>query len=120
MKQLFNSTVSALCHVLVRNGFARDVGISSPSACNAAARFAVAQHAGMPDFLRGPLFFLTILFGIQAFIKSGRFFHLQSPEARWAHVLAWKSSRLGVRRDLIRFYESLTVLVWSSRKSTVR
>lgn len=120
MKPLFHSTVSALCHVLVRKGFAGDDAEFSPSVCNDAVRFALAQHAGMPDFLRGPLFLLTVVFGLQAFGKSGRLFHRQTPEARWAHVLAWKSSRLGARRDLIRFYESLTVLVWAARRPAAR
>ena len=120
MKQLFHSTVSALCYALIQKGFDGDGGVASPSVCNAAARFALAQHAGMPDFLRAPLFALTMVFGIQAFLKSGRLFHQQSPEARWAHVLAWKSSRVGVRRDLIRFYESLAVLVWGARRPAVQ
>jgi hypothetical protein len=63
----------------------------------------------MPDFLRLPLATLTLLFGWSSIVRAGRPFHRLDPESRLRHLRVWKESRLGFRRDLVKFYETLAV-----------
>lgn len=113
MKFFAHATVSALCYSLVR-----ELCLAGPRAVGAepndVVRFVLAQQGRMPDLLRLPMLVLTVVFDVQSLLKSGVCFHQLPHEQRWQHILAWKHSRLGVRRDLIRFYESLAVLGWYS------
>ncbi len=74
--------------------------------------FVLKQHARMPDYLRLPLTVLTVVFDAWSIPFSGRLFHRLPRERRWRQVSAWRRSRLGFRRDLVRFYETLAVFGW--------
>lgn len=82
---------------------------------NDVVAFVAAQQRRMPDILRRPILLLTLLFGWSAFLRTGRVFHRQALRVRAAHVAAWRTSRLGVCRDLIRFYESVALLALYDR-----
>jgi hypothetical protein len=103
---VFTNTVSALCYDLARS---HDPG-SLP--CNDVVRFALRQHARLPVFLRWPLRWATIAFGLAGATPYWR----RSVEARRRRCESWRQSRLGPCRDLIRFYESLTVMALYSRR----
>jgi hypothetical protein len=47
-------------------------------------------------------------------LRAGKPFHVQDHPARWRQVEAWRRSRLGPCRDLIRFYESMAIFAWFS------
>lgn len=81
---------------------------------NRVVKFVIGQRARMPDLLGLPMMLLTIVFNLQALIFHGASFNRLAHEQRWEHILAWRNSRIGARRDLIRFYESLAVLGWYS------
>jgi len=108
---LSQATISALSYSIVTE---ECLGgrISTTFECNRVVRFIFAQCQAMPDFLRGPLWVLTLLFAVQSLAQSGRWFHQRSHSKRWQQVLAWKHSRFGFRRDLIYFYESLSLVSW--------
>jgi hypothetical protein len=70
----------------------------------------------MPDYLRLPFRCLTLLFDAWALPLTGRPFHCASAAQRLRQVRAWRSSRLGFRRDFIKFYESLALFAWYSER----
>ena len=113
MDKLFCSTVSALCYSLAPSGC---VGGNDRAAVgrNLIVDFVLGQYRAMPDFLRLPIFILTLGFSMGTFFRDGTHFRSLGPERREVHIRLWKLSRLGVRRDLMRFYESMAVLAGQS------
>jgi hypothetical protein len=107
----FPDTVSALTYSIIRERCA-DPPADAGFPHNRVTRFVLEQHARMPDYLRLPLALLTLAFDAWAIPFTGSPFHRLPHERRWRQVLAWKRSSLGVRRDLIRFYESLVIFGW--------
>ena len=107
----FRFTVSALAYSIIweRCG---EAGSGLDFLHNRAVRFVLEQHARMPDYLRLPLAGLTLVLDAWAIPLTGHPFHRLPHERRWRQILAWKSSTLGFRRDLIRFYESLVIFGW--------
>ena len=104
-------TVWALAYSIVR---AR-CGDASPLADdrhNRVARYVLAQHAGMPDYLRLPFAALTVVFGLSALALTGRTFRALPHERRWRVVEAWRRLPVSFARDLLRFYEGLVVFAW--------
>jgi len=109
----FEETVSALCYSIIRER----CGPPGPEAefpNNRVVRFVLEQHGRMPDFLRFGLRELTVLFDLCGLLRRGRPFHRWDHEQRLKQIAAWRSSSLGFRRDLIKFYESLVVFCWYS------
>jgi hypothetical protein len=74
----------------------------------------LSQHAHMPDYLRFPFKCVVLLFDACGFLHTGRPFHRLSHERRWRVIRTWQRSRLGFRRDFIRFFLTLTVFAWYS------
>jgi len=81
---------------------------------NDLARFLLVQQSNLPDYLQFGIRAATALFDA-AGLPNGGFFHSLHPAKRQKQVLAWKHSRLGFQRDLIRYYESLSTLALFSR-----
>jgi len=109
-KVWFNDTVSALAYSLAQRfvpGYA-DPKFQPPY--NDVARFILRQHGRMTDYLRLPMFAATIGFDAAAALSRGKVFHHLDPPERAEIIARWKRARLSVRRDLIRFYESLAVI----------
>jgi len=80
------------------------------------ARFLLQTHARIPDYLRLPLRVLTLAFDAWGVVTAGHPFHRLPLDARRRQVATWKGSRLGFRRDLIKFFETLAVFgVYSER-----
>lgn len=113
IKHFFTTTVSALCYSLIDYRFKNSLIIQHfPN--NSAVNFVIEQQKRMPDYLRLPLLILTLIFDIWGLLRTGLFFHSQSPSVRQQLIQAWKKSPWQICRDLIRFYESLVVLYWQS------
>ena len=113
MKQLFEATVSALAYSIVREECSVHAH-GRESELNRVVQFVLDQRARMPDLLALPFMVLTLVFNCQALFFHGALFNRLSHEHRWEQIMAWRNSRIGPRRDLIRFYESLAVLAWYS------
>ena len=69
----------------------------------------------MPDYLRTPMLAATLGFDTTGIFNGGKTFHRQSRELRQARIAAWKNSRAGFKRDLIRYFESLATFALHSR-----
>ena len=110
LRRRFEDTVSALTYSLIlEHG-----GPPYSPEHNEVVRFVLAQHGRAPDHLRVPLLLFTCVFDLAAVAVSGRSFHRLAPGPRRRHLLAWRTTRLGVCRDLVRFYEALVVFGWTS------
>lgn len=108
--RLFQRTVHAIVATILRQQGADDRDVPAVN------RFVLGQHARMPDYLRLPLVLVTLAFDTYPCLMRGRLFHsLRLPE-RVRFLEAWKRGRLGVQRDLIKFYESLTVFGWQAEQ----
>jgi hypothetical protein len=87
----------------------------SPESLKRVVAFIIEQQQRMPDFLRAPLVTLTFILDVWPhFPVSISPFHRQPIASRIPLLGAWSNSRLAVRRDLVRFYESLAVFGWAS------
>src|SRR6185295_12288520 len=82
---------------------------------NDLTRFVLRQHERMPHYLRAPLLAATLGFDAFGCLLHGGPFHSASPVRRAAQIAAWKKSKLGFQRDLIRYYESLATLALYQR-----
>ena len=82
----------------------------------AVSRFVLGQHGRMPDYLRWPLLLVTLAFDSYPCVVRGRPFHCLALPDRARFLQAWKRGWLGVQRDLIKFYESLTVFGWQAEQ----
>ncbi|MFZ1101792.1 MAG: GMC family oxidoreductase [Hyphomicrobiaceae bacterium] len=108
MQRAFEGAVSALCYAFIRAHFGARAGAPG-AAWNRSVRFVLNQHARMPDFLRLPLKILTLLFvRWSGFPRLGTYRYLDA-DRRWGRIERMRRSRLGPFRDLIRFYEGLTI-----------
>jgi hypothetical protein len=109
----FRNTVSALCYSIIEHNFQPlDPAVDFPH--NQVVNFVLEQHSRMPDFLRFPIVFLTLVFDLAGILQGGSLFHNQPPTQRWRQIESWKNSPIGPCRDLIRFYESLVIFDWYS------
>ena len=107
----FEATVSALADTILRARCPDTYG-GEPGASAPVARFLLATHTSMPDYLRLPFKILTLIFGLWSLPLAGATFHRLSLEARARQIRGWQDSALGVRRDLVKFYETLTIFGW--------
>ncbi len=82
---------------------------------NDLTRFILEQHGRMPDYLRAPFEALTLGFDL-----TGHLFHSKEPGKRAKQIAAWKNSGMAVRRDLIRYFESLGILALYSRNAEIK
>ena len=107
----FRHTISALVYSLVNERCA-DREENRVSLKNEVARFVLAQYLRTPDFMRFALRALTIVFDLWPLLTHGRPFHRLAPKIRMQQIDRWRSSRFGVMRDLVRYYEGLVVFGW--------
>lgn len=108
----FRATVSALTYSFIGEPQSGLSVTSFPH--NAVVRFVLDQHARIPDYLRPPIKYLTLVFDAAAIPFTGRPFHRLPHERRWQIILGWKKSRLGPCVDLMRFNERLIIFGWNS------
>lgn len=104
----FENAVSALCYSFIRAHFGERAG--GPGArWNRTVRFVLDQHGRMPDYLRLPLKILTLLFVRWSGLPRLGSYRAVAPDRRWRRIERMRSSVVGPFRDLVRFYEGLTV-----------
>ena len=109
----FKYTASALCYSIIHQHCQlTSSALAFPH--NEVVRFVLQQHARMPDFLKLPMVILTLVFDLWGIFQGGTLFHRLPPSTRCQQIELWRNSPLGVCRDLIRFYESLTIFGWYS------
>jgi hypothetical protein len=108
LARAFENAVSALCYAFIRAHFGERSG--EPGArWNRTVRFVLDQHGRMPDYLRLPLKVLTLLFIHWSNLPRLGSYRALDPEQRWRRIERMRRSIVGPFRELIRFYEGLTV-----------
>jgi choline dehydrogenase-like flavoprotein len=109
LTRAFENAVSALCYAFIRAHFGERAGAPSLR-WNNTVRFVLAQHARMPDYLRFPLKVLTLVFVYWSSLPVPRSLCALDPDRRWQRIEGMRTSRVAPFRDLVRFYEGLTLL----------
>jgi hypothetical protein len=71
----------------------------------------LGRQVCMPDYLRFPMRFATLLFDLCGIFSGGRLFRAKNNDARAAQLDSWKHSSIGACRNFVRFYESLFLLI---------
>jgi hypothetical protein len=104
----FQSTVSALSYSILRER-CPSPGFAEEHLHNRVVAFVLDQHGRMAAYLRWPMVALTLGFDAWGVFRAGRPFHRQEHASRQAQIEAWRSSRIGPFRDLVRFYETLVI-----------
>jgi hypothetical protein len=104
----FNKTVTAMSESIVRE-LDSEIGCKTIVSCESDEPFVLKQCARMPDFLRLPFRCLVLFFDAWAIVFTGRPFHKLAHDRRWRQIQAWKESKIGFRKDLVRFVEGFTV-----------
>lgn len=107
----FQAAVSALTYSIIDERCG-DRGQRERFPHNRVTRFVLAQHTGMPDHLRLALRGLVLAFDAWPIPVTGRPFHRLPHGRRWRAIERWRRSRLGFRRNLVKFFESLVILAW--------
>jgi hypothetical protein len=115
MRSLFEATVSALAYTIVRERCGATSGGAEPTQ-NQVVRRVLDQHAHMPDFIRLGIACLTIALDLWAVPLTGKLFHRLDHAERWRLINAWHGKAPALRRDLLRFFESLTVFGWFAER----
>lgn len=114
LQSWFHDVVSALAYSAAEtHAPLADPEFSGPY--NDLTQFVLRQHATMPDYLRAPMIAATLGFDVFALLQKPRSFHSREPAVRKKQISAWKNSRIGVKRDLVRYHESLATLALYSR-----
>ena len=113
LPQHFAAIVSALVWSLAGEHAAAGGDSALAPPYNDLTAFALAQHGRLPDFLRAPMTAATLAFNWLG--GRARPFHQAAPMARARQIAAWRSSPRDFQRDLIRYYESLTLLALYQR-----
>ena len=112
----FHDTVSALAYA-VGQGRAEIARPDLQPPYNDLTQFVLRQHVCMAAYLRGPLMAATLGFDLSAILRSGQRFHKLPLANRSRQIEAWRNSKVGFKRDLIRYFESLALLELYSRES---
>lgn len=104
-----DKTISALVHTIAaEHDHHREIRRGGPYV--GAASFVGGQVDHMTAPLRLPMRIATCGLSVLAFIGTGRLFHHLTTVRRQKLVERWRRSNFGPVRDVMRFYDSLTVL----------
>ena len=103
----FHKTITSISLTLVSE-YAGQTALTNGKS-NKTQRFILWQIKHMPDYLRYPFFMLTVCFSLQTFLVHFKPFHLLPFLTRIRVLNIWRNSGLGVRRDFVRFYETLVI-----------
>jgi hypothetical protein len=114
MRLLFEATVSALAYTIVRERCAAREGTEPTQ--NRVVRRLLEQHTRMPDFLRLGIACLTVGLDLWTVLLTGKPFHRLDHATRWRLLCAWQGKSPTLRRDLLRFFESLAIFGWFAER----
>lgn len=106
---LFDKTLSAIVHTIASE-HDRHPSVRRSGPYLGVTEFVSGQVAHMTAPLRLPMRIATCGLSVLALLTTGSLFHRLTLERRQRLVDRWRTSALGPVRDVIRFYDSLTVL----------
>ena len=105
MMPSFSAAVSALVYSIVRERCAAKASFPP----NLAVDYVLRCHRRLPDFMRLPLRLATLGLDGMTLLSTGRPLHRLDHSERWQRIEAWRTSRIGPVRSLLRFYEGLAI-----------
>lgn len=105
----FTKTVSALVHTIAAEQD-RSPSIRHAGPYVGVVDFVTAQVSRMSAPLRFPMRLATCGLSVLALMTTGRLFYRLPESQRRRLVDRWRTSRIGPIRDVVRFYDSLTVV----------
>lgn len=105
MTPSFSAAVSALVYSIVRERCAAQASFPP----NLAVDYVLRCHRRLPDFMRLPLRLATLGLDSSTLLTTGRALHQLDHPERWKRIEAWRTSRIGPVRSLLRFYEGLAI-----------
>lgn len=76
------------------------------------AGFLARQMAALPGYMRLPMRAGLFAFAWLPLLRHGRPYTRLDPEARRRHVLAWSTSRVGPKRDLVKLIRSCALFFY--------
>jgi hypothetical protein len=91
-----------------RHALADHPSVGDTAAISAAI---IAHQKLMPDYLQIAMQVLTWMFDVWGFVLTGSRFQNMDAANQAVQVDSWKKSRFGFRRDFVRFYESMFLLI---------
>lgn len=106
---LLDKTVSAIVHTIAAE-HDRHPSVRRSGPYLGVTEFVAGQVAHMTAPLRLPIRIATCGLSVLSLLTTGSLFHRLTLERRQRLVDRWRTSALGPVRDVIRFYDSLTVL----------
>ncbi|MBF0137740.1 MAG: hypothetical protein H7833_14815 [Magnetococcus sp. DMHC-1] len=109
-----DAAVSALVHSVLLERCADPDCDPSPWA-NSIVRFVLEQRAKMPSHTGMAVALLTLFLDMAPLWRFGKPFHFLRHEKRQVIMTGWRWSWLGPCRELLRFYEALTLFAWHTR-----
>jgi hypothetical protein len=113
IQKRFRSIVSAICYSIIQQ-YCSSSNNTNSFLCNQVVNFVLEQHNRMPDYLKLPIVILTLIFDLAGLFSNGIPFCQQSSNIRSTQLKNWHHSPFNLSRDLMRFYESLTIFGWYS------
>lgn len=113
----FDKTASALVDAIAA-GHAREPTAPPTGGTDRIVEFVRGQVAHMSTPLRRPMRLATCGLSLLALLSTGAPLHRLSLDRRRRLVDRWRASPLGPIRDVVRFYESLTVFALFSDGAT--
>ena len=117
MRRAFETAVSAICYSFIRLRFGNLERAPGPR-WNRTVRFVLDQHARMPDYARLPVLILTLMLNGSSYITRLRPLHRLDAKVRDKLLVRARRSAWGPFRDLVRFYEALSVFGFREQLNT--
>jgi len=109
-------TIRAISHVIA------DENVGSAFLCEERERvvseFILGQVEHMPGYLRKPFHLLALLFALAPILSYGHSFHRSAPQCQRLVLARWRASRLGFRRDFVRFFDTLVLFALADQEIT--
>lgn len=116
MMYLFQNTACAIAEAVIL-----DINPNhSQSMSEDATAFLCAVHKSMQPLYRFGLVILADAFSLYSVIRTGRILSRLTPERRLQLMHEWSKSPIGVMRDFIRFFLTMTLLFYYDSADALR
>ena len=112
-------TIAQICDTVARDGHGGYLPDLAPPYDDVTG-FVISSLESMPRAMGFGIRCATLVFLYAGVLTTGRTFASSSPEARASQWARWRTHRLQVFRDFVRFYESLILMALYSRPAKVR
>ena len=110
----FEKCVRAIAETMARQG---PLPTTAEAPVAGVAKFLMATHARMPDYMRFGTWILVMTFDAWPYPTAGRPFHRLGLKRRSHQLERWEQSRMGFRRSLVAFFRALVTFGLSTERA---